>query len=78
MFVQKCRELLEEHSKQGMPREVYVGSEFHPSLEAFIKKMALKAPMLIVTVHSVPFYVDPEIMPQGKKKKKVDPFRIVR
>jgi len=75
MFVQKCRELLEEHSGQGLPREIYVNAKFHPSVEALMKRTAPKSPMLLVTINSVPFYIDPGMKTKGKK---VELFRIVR
>lgn len=74
MIVQLCRDILRENSSGGVPREIHLGVKYHPHIEAFVKKVAPKKPTLLVTVNSVPFYVDPK-MQKGKKAKG---FRIVK
>jgi hypothetical protein len=52
--------LLEEVKVGGdLPREVHLGLSFHPDLKQLAKSRGPK--FLIRTVHSVPFFADPDL-----------------
>lgn len=69
MIVKSCMDLLKENSKDGLPKEIFVSIHFHRDIEALVKRSVPHAPMLLVTVWGVPFYVDPSL---------TEKFRIVR
>jgi hypothetical protein len=63
MYLHKSlKELLEQFKwKHGgqFPQEVHVGHDFHPDIGYRVKSMGPR--FLINTIHSVPFYADPDL-----------------
>ena len=60
MIIQICMDIFRKITRQerrGLPREIYISPQEHPDLT----KLLESHPFFIVTIHSVPFYLDKEL-----------------